>query len=99
MLGCEVWPIFRSLLVSSLRHGLWSLLPRAGFPFSSIRLRTIIRLESDLDSLLGGGVQECLCSGCTFLEIHVAYSGSFLFLEHADSGLDLVEITSAIDNH
>jgi hypothetical protein len=30
-----------------------------------------MRLEPDLDPLLRGGVQECLCPGCTFLEIHV----------------------------
>jgi hypothetical protein len=68
----EVRLVFRTVLVPLFRTGLSSQLPRAKCPFSSLRLQTVMRLHLDLGSMRDEGVQECLCSGCTFLEIHVA---------------------------
>jgi hypothetical protein len=54
-----------------------------------------MRLLLDLDSSEDEEVQECLCSGCTFLEIHVACSG----MSAGATNLDPVKITSALDTY
>lgn len=72
MSECEVRLVFRTVLVPLFRTGLSSQLPGAERPFSIFRLQTVMRIQLDLDSMRDEGVQECLCSGCTFLEFHVA---------------------------
>jgi hypothetical protein len=54
-----------------------------------------MKLLLDLDSPGDGEVKECLCSGYTFLEIHVACSG----MSAGATNLDPVKITSAMDTY
>jgi hypothetical protein len=91
----EVRLVFRTVLVPHFRTGLSSQLPRAGCPFSNFRLRTMLKLQVDLDLLRDEGVQECLCSGCTFLGFHVACC--LAFSQYAK--LDSVKITSAMETY